>query len=48
MAGASACQIGTINFVNPRAGVEIIEGIEEFLSKEGVEDIGEIVGAALV
>jgi dihydroorotate dehydrogenase (NAD+) catalytic subunit len=48
MAGASACQIGTINFVSPRAGVEIIEGIEEFLSKEGVEDIGEIVGAALV
>ncbi len=48
MAGASAIQIGTINFVNPRAGVEIIEGIEEFLRKEGVEDIGEIVGAALV
>src|SRR5207247_9600533 len=42
MAGASAIQIGTINFVNPRAGVEIIEGIEEFLRKEGVEDIGEI------
>src|SRR6266496_841650 len=48
MAGASAIQIGTINFVNPHAGVEIIEGIEEFLRKEGVEDIGEIVGAALV
>jgi dihydroorotate dehydrogenase (NAD+) catalytic subunit len=47
MAGASAIQIGTINFVNPRAGVEIIEGIEEFLRREGVEDIGEIVGAAL-
>jgi dihydroorotate dehydrogenase (NAD+) catalytic subunit len=47
MAGASAIQIGTINFVNPRAGVEIVEEIEEFLRKEGVEDIGEIVGAAL-
>ena len=47
MAGASAIQIGTINFVNPRAGVEILEGIEEFLSREGVGDIGEIVGAAL-
>lgn len=47
MAGASAIQIGTINFVNPRAGVEIVEEIEEFLSREGVEDIGEIVGAAL-
>ena len=47
MAGASAIQIGTVNFVNPHAGVEIIEGIEEFLRREGVEDIGEIVGAAL-
>ena len=47
MAGASAIQIGTVNFVNPRAGVEIIAGIEEFLRREGVEDIGEIVGAAL-
>ncbi|MGI9060445.1 MAG: dihydroorotate dehydrogenase [Ktedonobacteraceae bacterium] len=47
MAGASAIQIGTINFVNPRAGIEIIEGIEAFLHKEGVEDVQEIVGAAL-
>jgi len=47
MAGASAIQIGTINFVNPHAGVDIIEGIEAFLRQEGVEDVGEIVGAAL-
>lgn len=47
MAGASAIQIGTINFVNPRAGVEIVEGIEAFLRKEGVEDIKEIVGAVI-
>ena len=47
MAGASAIQIGTINFVNPRAGVEIVEGIVEFMRMEGVEDITEIVGAAL-
>jgi dihydroorotate dehydrogenase (NAD+) catalytic subunit len=47
MAGASAIQIGTINFVNSRAGIEIIEGIEAFLGKEGVEDIKEIVGAVI-
>jgi len=46
MAGASAIQIGTINFVNPRAGVEIIEGIEAFMRDEGIEDVREIVGAA--
>ena len=47
MAGASAVQVGTINFVNPHAGVEIIEGIREFLQAEGVADIAEIIGAAL-
>jgi len=47
MAGASAIQIGTINFTNPRAGIEIVEGIEEFMRKTGVGSITEIVGAAL-
>ncbi|MGH2495325.1 MAG: dihydroorotate dehydrogenase [Ktedonobacteraceae bacterium] len=47
MAGASAIQVGTMNFVNPRAGVEIIEGIEAFLQQEGVSEIAEIIGAAL-
>ena len=46
MAGASAIQIGTINFVNPHAGVEIIEGIEAFMRGEGITDIQEIVGVA--
>jgi dihydroorotate dehydrogenase (NAD+) catalytic subunit len=47
MAGASAVEIGTANFANPRAGVEILGGIEEFLRKEGITDVAEIVGAAL-
>ena len=47
MAGASAVQLGTINFVNPHAGVEIIEGIEEFMRQEGISEISEIIGAAL-
>ena len=47
MAGATAVQVGSANFVNPRAGVEIIEGIEAFLQHEGIADIGEIIGAAL-
>ncbi len=44
MAGASAIQIGTINFVNPMAGKEIIEEIESFLKEQGIKDINEIVG----
>lgn len=47
MAGASAIQVGTINFANPRAGIEILGGIEEFLRQEGISDVKEIVGAAL-
>ena len=44
MAGAKACQIGTINFINPLAGKEIILGLEEFCKKEGIKDINEIIG----
>ena len=44
MAGARAIQIGTINFVNPMAGKEIIEEMEAFLKEQGIKDINEIVG----
>ncbi|SFC57399.1 dihydroorotate dehydrogenase [Clostridium uliginosum] len=44
MAGASAIQIGTINFVNPMAGKEIIEDMERFLKEQGIKDINDIVG----
>ncbi len=44
MAGASAIQIGTINFVNPMAGKEIIEEMEAFCIEQGIKDINEIVG----
>lgn len=44
MAGASAIQIGTINFVNPMAGKEIIDEMEAFLKEQGIKDINEIVG----
>ena len=44
MAGASAIQIGTINFVNPMAGKEIVEEMERFCLEQGIKDINEIVG----
>ncbi|MGN2369606.1 dihydroorotate dehydrogenase [Clostridium botulinum] len=44
MAGASAIQIGTINFVNPMAGKEIIEEMEAFCKEQSIKDINEIVG----
>ncbi len=47
MAGASAVQVGTATFLNPRAPLDVLEGIEEFLRDEGVEDVRQLVGAAL-
>lgn len=44
MAGATAIQIGTVNFVNPMAGKEIIEEMEAFLKSQGIKDINEIIG----
>jgi dihydroorotate dehydrogenase (NAD+) catalytic subunit len=44
MAGARAVQIGTVNFANPTAAPQIIEGIEMFLKEQGIKDINEIIG----
>jgi len=46
MAGASAVAVGTWNFVNPTAPLEIIEGLKDFCRKEGVRDIRELIGCA--
>ena len=46
MAGASAVEVGTAQFVNPRALLDVLEGIEEFMRREGVKDISDLVGAA--
>ena len=45
IAGASAIAVGTANFVNPLATVEIIEGLEKFLDEEGISDINELIGS---
>ena len=45
LAGASAVAIGTANFHNPYTAIEVIEGIEEYMDRFGVEDIAELVGA---
>ena len=44
LAGASAIAVGVMNFVNPYATVEIIEGIEAYMKKYGVRDIQELIG----
>ena len=47
MAGVSAVQVGTASFSNPRASLDVMEGIEHFMKKEGIRNLSEIIGAAL-
>ncbi len=46
MAGASAVEVGTASFANPRAPMDVLEGIERFFEKEKIQDIRELIGAA--
>ncbi|MDM8526529.1 dihydroorotate dehydrogenase [Desulfococcaceae bacterium HSG8] len=48
IAGAAAVQVGTANFVNPRATIDIINGIKEFMVEKKIADIGELVGTLKV
>lgn len=45
LAGATAVSVGTANFVNPNATVEIAAGIKEYMRTYHVEDIKELIGA---
>ncbi len=45
LAGASAIQIGTANLINPRAGIEVIRGIEKYLIENKVGSIRKLIGA---
>jgi len=44
MAGATAVSVGTANFVNPYATVEIVDGIERYMLENKIEDIQELTG----
>jgi len=44
MAGASAVQVGSATFSNPRASLDILEEIEQFLQKEGINKLSELIG----
>lgn len=45
IAGATAVAIGTANFVNPRVSLEVVEGIAEFMRREKLSSIKELVGS---
>ncbi len=45
LAGATMVSVGTANFLNPTATIDVIEGIESYMDRFGVEDIRELIGA---
>jgi len=47
MAGATAVAVGTANFANPSATIDVLDGIADFMEKNGITDINDIIGAAL-
>ena len=45
LAGASAIQIGTANFIDPSISEKVIDGIEDYLNRHGFTSVQEIIGA---
>ena len=45
LAGATAVAVGTANFMNPQATVEVINGIADYCEQHGVQDVNELIGA---
>ena len=45
LAGASAVEIGTANFIDPAVTVKIVEWIDNYCERHGVKDINELIGA---
>ncbi len=48
IAGASAIQVGTANFLNPAASMEILDGLKEWMRKENIRSLKEIIGSIRV
>ena len=44
LAGASAIQVGTANFLDPTVSVKIVDGITAYMQKHGVNDVNELIG----
>lgn len=45
LAGASAVAVGTANFHNPRATLDTVEGIRDYMERHGIKDVKELVGS---
>lgn len=48
LAGASAIEIGTANFIDPAVSLKVVEGINDYLERHGCKSVKEIIGALKV
>lgn len=48
LAGASAIQIGTANFIDPAISAKVAKGIVEYCERQGVEDVDELIGGMII
>lgn len=48
LCGATAIQVGTYNFINPYAALDIISGIEDYMDRHGIEQVTDLIGALKV
>jgi dihydroorotate dehydrogenase (NAD+) catalytic subunit len=48
LAGATAVQVGTANFINPRASEEVVEGISKYVEDEQLSSVRKLIGALIV
>ena len=44
LAGATAVAVGTANFMNPFATQQVIDGIQAYCERQGVDDVNDLVG----
>jgi dihydroorotate dehydrogenase (NAD+) catalytic subunit len=45
LAGASAIQIGTANFIDPTVSITVVDGINDYLDRHGFQSVSDIIGA---
>ncbi|MBW1923817.1 MAG: dihydroorotate dehydrogenase [Deltaproteobacteria bacterium] len=48
IAGASAVQVGTAHFVDPRAGIHIVKGLDDYCKERGIGRLGDLIGSLQV
>ena len=48
LAGATAIQIGTANFIDPQITVKVVDGVNEYLDRQGCKSVNEIIGGLIL